>query len=117
MMGEITNPKNEKIPDLDRREIGICVALAVMIFWVGLYPIPFLKVMDGSIDFVTQRVGGTPVIEPAAVAPTPAGLYQFDSLEESPIPSFALATPSPDEPSSARSEEIPAVHPEAPNVH
>ncbi|TAK04524.1 MAG: NADH-quinone oxidoreductase subunit M [Candidatus Manganitrophaceae bacterium] len=116
MMGEITNPKNEKIPDLDRREIGICVALAVMIFWVGVFPMPFLKVMDGSIDFVTQRVGGTVVTEPAAAA-TPAGLFQFDSLEEEiPLPSFIPATPSFDETAPSRSEEIAAAHKEAPNV-
>jgi NADH-quinone oxidoreductase subunit M len=88
MMGPITNPKNEKIPDLDRREIGICVALAVMIFWVGIYPMPFLKVMDGSIDFVTQRVAGTTVTAPAVEA-TPAGLQSFDSLEEEiPLPTM-----------------------------
>ncbi|MBI3802484.1 MAG: NADH-quinone oxidoreductase subunit M [Nitrospirae bacterium] len=108
MMGEITNPKNKTIPDLDAREIGICVALAVMIFWVGIYPMPFLKVMDGSIDFVTQRVGGTiadpiaspaePAAAPAAIA-TPAGLFQFDALDEenplaSPIPAPKETTPS-----------------------
>ncbi len=88
MMGQITNPKNEKIPDLDRREIGICVALAVMIFWVGIYPMPFLKAMDGSIDFVAQRVArAAPVITEPAVEVTPAALQSIDAPEEEiPLP-------------------------------
>ncbi|HZR46636.1 MAG TPA: hypothetical protein VFA47_08035, partial [Candidatus Manganitrophaceae bacterium] len=38
------------------REIGICAALAVMILWVGIYPLPFVKIMDGSIQYVASRV-------------------------------------------------------------
>ncbi|HZR47505.1 MAG TPA: NADH-quinone oxidoreductase subunit M [Candidatus Manganitrophaceae bacterium] len=56
MMGAMTNPKNETLLDLDRREIGICAALAVMILWVGIYPLPFVKIMDGSIQYVASRV-------------------------------------------------------------
>ena len=114
MMGEITNPKNEKIPDLDRREIGICVALAVMIFWVGLFPMPFLKVMEGSVDFVARRVGGTIAAEPAGV-PAPAGLHRFDTLEEAPpLPSFISA---PEETIlSVSPAKTPIPETEAPNV-
>jgi NADH-quinone oxidoreductase subunit M len=109
MMGPITNPKNEKIPDLDRREIGICMALAVMIFWVGIYPMPFLKVMDGSIDFVTRRVAGTTPTEPAA-EPTPAGLQSFDSLEEEiPLPTMFGAD---DDIPAAQAGEIPVTEKE-----
>lgn len=112
IMGEITNPKNETIPDLDRREIGICLALAVMIFWVGIYPTPFLKKMDGSIDYLTQRLGAGAIITAPAVAPTPAALRSPDVAEED-HPFSA----SPDKPASSETEKVPPVRAEAANVH
>ena len=113
MMGEITNPKNKTISDLDPREIGICVALAVMIFWVGLFPMPFLRVMDGSIDFVTQRVGGTIATTPAAIA-TPAGFTQSDSVEEKRSPSSSAA---PSDEAAPSKPALPTTETEAPNAH
>ncbi|HLG22595.1 MAG TPA: NADH-quinone oxidoreductase subunit M, partial [Candidatus Manganitrophaceae bacterium] len=56
MMGNLENPKNRSLPDLDRREIGVCAALAVMILWIGVYPSPFLKIIDGSVEFIASRV-------------------------------------------------------------
>lgn len=56
MMGELNNPKNKKLLDLDRIEIGICTALVVVILWMGIYPFPFLKMMDGSVQFITDRL-------------------------------------------------------------
>jgi len=50
MMGELNNPKNKNLLDLDRIEIGICTALVVVILWMGIYPFPFLKMMDGSVQ-------------------------------------------------------------------
>ena len=56
MMGELNNPKNKNLLDLDRIEIGICTALVVVILWMGIYPFPFLKMMDGSVQFITDRL-------------------------------------------------------------
>lgn len=56
MMGELNNPKNKTLLDLDHIEIGICSALVVVILWMGIYPFPFLKMMDGSVQFITQRL-------------------------------------------------------------
>ncbi|MFQ5588350.1 MAG: NuoM family protein [Nitrospiria bacterium] len=59
MMGELDNPKNKNLVDLDRIEIGICTALVVVILWMGIYPFPFLRMMDGSVTFITDRMGVT----------------------------------------------------------
>ena len=32
----------------------IAVALSVMIFWIGLYPAPFLNMMNGSVQALVQ---------------------------------------------------------------
>jgi NADH-quinone oxidoreductase subunit M len=44
------------IPDLNTREWAIGVALSVMIFWIGLYPSPFLRMVNGSVQAVVDRV-------------------------------------------------------------
>jgi len=55
MQGPLENPKNKVLVDLDRGEIAICVAITTVIFLTGLFPRPFLKRMDASIDFITHR--------------------------------------------------------------
>ena len=60
MMGDCSNTENRRLPDLDLREIGICVALCVAIFWIGLYPASFLKPTDGAVGFIATRTAATP---------------------------------------------------------
>lgn len=55
MYGPLENPKNKALLDLDRRELAICIALTGVIFWMGIFPSPFLKRMEGSIAFLTHR--------------------------------------------------------------
>jgi NADH-quinone oxidoreductase subunit M len=46
--------------DLHPREILIAAALSVMILWIGLYPAPFLRMMNGSVQALVDRLeGGT----------------------------------------------------------
>jgi NADH:ubiquinone oxidoreductase subunit 4 (subunit M) len=42
--------------DLRPREWGIAVALSAMIFWIGLYPAPFLNRINASIQKLTERL-------------------------------------------------------------
>jgi NADH-quinone oxidoreductase subunit M len=44
------------LADLTVREKWIGVALAIMIFWIGLYPAPFLDIMNGSVQAVVERL-------------------------------------------------------------
>ena len=56
----IFGPLSEKVPqalkDLTQREKFIAVALSVMIFWIGLYPSPFLRMINGSVKEVMIRL-------------------------------------------------------------
>ncbi|NGZ60917.1 MAG: hypothetical protein CV081_10510, partial [Nitrospira sp. LK265] len=42
--------------DLQLREMVIAVSLSVMIFWIGLYPSPFLRIMNGSVQALFDRL-------------------------------------------------------------
>jgi NADH-quinone oxidoreductase subunit M len=56
----IFGPLKETIPaalkDLNSREWAIGVALSVMIFWIGIYPSPFLRMINGSVQGVVERL-------------------------------------------------------------
>ncbi len=49
MFGPVTNPENEGLPDLNRREIAVLTPFLVMIVVMGVYPSPFLHRMEASI--------------------------------------------------------------------
>ncbi len=56
----IFGPLKETIPaalkDLNSREWAIGFALSVMIFWIGVYPSPFLRMINGSVQAVVERL-------------------------------------------------------------
>ena len=67
--GEITNDKNKNLTDLNLREQWTLIPLIVMAFWIGLYPKPFFRLMEPTVDRVLQRVAvAMPERETAAEA-------------------------------------------------
>jgi NADH-quinone oxidoreductase subunit M len=56
MFGEVTNPKNEKLADLNLREFCTFAPLLFLAVWIGLYPKPFLDRLETSVDHVMARV-------------------------------------------------------------
>jgi len=50
MFGKITRPENEKLKDLNAREIGILVPMVIVIFLMGIYPKLFFSKMDASVE-------------------------------------------------------------------
>ena len=56
MFGKIENPKNENLPDMSLREFATFAPLIVLAVWMGLYPSPFLRRLDTSVQHVIARV-------------------------------------------------------------
>ncbi len=53
--GEVTNPKNLTLKDMNFREVVYMLPLIVLIFWIGLFPNFFLDKMHTSVDkFISQ---------------------------------------------------------------
>lgn len=56
MLGPVGKAVNDTISDLQVREMVIAVSLSVMILWIGLYPAPFLRIMNGSVQALVDRL-------------------------------------------------------------
>ncbi|MFZ3013058.1 MAG: proton-conducting transporter membrane subunit, partial [Nitrospira sp.] len=56
MLGPLGAAVKGTMNDLQPREKIIAVSLSVMILWIGLYPSPFLRIMNGSIQALVDRV-------------------------------------------------------------
>ena len=59
MFGNIENPKNKSLPDLNMREVATFVPLIILAFWIGLYPAPFLNRLESSVTYVMSHVNST----------------------------------------------------------
>jgi NADH-quinone oxidoreductase subunit M len=49
MFGPLTNPRNKNLRDLSMREILVFVPIVIGIFFMGLYPKPFLNAMEPAV--------------------------------------------------------------------
>ena len=54
--GPLSNPENEGVADLNRRELLYLVPIVILCFWIGLYPKPFFRVMEKPVDYIVQKV-------------------------------------------------------------
>ncbi len=55
MLGEVSE-KNRTLKDLSWREIAIFAPLIVWVFWIGLNPQPYFRVLDRSVAQIVERV-------------------------------------------------------------
>jgi NADH-quinone oxidoreductase subunit M len=75
--GTVTNPKNEKLLDLNAREIATFVPLVALAVLIGLFPQPLFKILDQPVNHLqavidTHRVGYVPpVVNAQQAAPAP----------------------------------------------
>jgi NADH-quinone oxidoreductase subunit M len=55
-LGKITRPALEGLKDLGFREAITLVPLAILVFWIGIYPAPFLDVMHVTVDHLLGQM-------------------------------------------------------------
>ncbi len=70
--GELSNEKNKALPDLNRREQWTIIPLIVIAFWIGLYPKPFFRIMEPTVNRVLERVAVAMPEPGTPTAPAPA---------------------------------------------
>ncbi|BCA55384.1 NADH-quinone oxidoreductase, membrane subunit M [Nitrospira sp. KM1] len=68
VLGPVGRTVKASIEDLHLREVIIAVSLSAMILWIGLYPSPFLRMMNGSVQALVDRVHHGAMVSENAVA-------------------------------------------------
>jgi NADH-quinone oxidoreductase subunit M len=56
ILGPVGKAVKGSIADLHLRELVIAGSLSGMILWIGLYPAPFLRMMNGSVQALVDRL-------------------------------------------------------------
>ena len=63
LFNPLDKTENEHIPDLNRRELAVMIPLVACIVWLGVYPAPVLRRMEGAatrfVTLVNQRRDAT----------------------------------------------------------
>ncbi|GAB4227666.1 MAG: NADH-quinone oxidoreductase subunit M [Deltaproteobacteria bacterium] len=70
MYGKITNDENLRLSDMNGREVAYMLPLLLFVLWIGVYPQPFLRRMDASVNAYVTRFEAK---KQAALAGFPAG--------------------------------------------
>jgi len=76
MFGKLDNPKNQKLMDLNGREIALMLPLIFLIFFMGFYPAPFTRTMAPALDKIIQQTRlSRPVtaVQPQVMPGMPSG--------------------------------------------
>jgi NADH-quinone oxidoreductase subunit M len=68
IFGPLSNPENQRLEDLNRRELTVLVPILLLILYMGVYPQPFLSRMQPAVELTLKRI----LTEPAALAAPPA---------------------------------------------
>ena len=58
--------RTARLPDLNWCEMGTLVPLIVLVFWIGIFPNPFLKPMHASVSHLFAQMDRAPQVMPAA---------------------------------------------------
>ena len=56
IFGKLEKDSLKKIFDLSRREIAVFAPLLILVFWMGIYPVPFLDVLHVSVNHLIEQV-------------------------------------------------------------
>ena len=69
IFGRLEKEDLKNILDLNWREIAVFTPLVIVVLWIGIYPAPFLEVMDASVvNLVEQHRTAMSAFDPVAVA-------------------------------------------------
>ena len=69
--GGTSNPDHSQIKDLGLREILTLTPLLVFVFWIGLHPEPFTRVLDASVKHLLEQTYSVAAHQAAAYAIVP----------------------------------------------
>jgi NADH-quinone oxidoreductase subunit M len=71
LFNPLDKPENTHIPDLNGRELALLVPLIAAIIWLGVYPAPVLRRMEGSAQLLVNRVTGVGTVGSVSMSEAP----------------------------------------------
>jgi NADH-quinone oxidoreductase subunit M len=77
IFGPLNNPENQKLQDLNGRELLILAPMIFLIVYMGVHPQPFLSRMQPAVALNLKRIFTLPV-SPMAAQPDVSGEQQND---------------------------------------
>jgi len=99
MFGPVTNEKNRGLRDLSPREFWTLAPVIALIIWIGVYPNPFLRKLDGSVSALMERVGthqianaptGKTGVTAVPASATPGAAATVTSTSATPVPATGV---------------------------
>jgi NADH-quinone oxidoreductase subunit M len=60
IMGDLTNPANQKLIDLNMREKVALIPICLLILWMGVYPSVFLSRSEHAVREIKTQVTAPP---------------------------------------------------------
>lgn len=84
MFGPVTNKVNEKLQDINAREIGLLIPLVIFMVWIGVRPLDFTKYSEEWVEnFVTVTEGKSiSVLQNSNVDELPTWTATFYKLDQ-----------------------------------
>jgi NADH-quinone oxidoreductase subunit M len=68
VFGRLVREDLKSIPDMNIREIAIFVPLILLTLWMGIYPTPFLEIMDASVaNLINQYQSALTVLDNVSI--------------------------------------------------
>jgi NADH-quinone oxidoreductase subunit M len=55
ILGPLKNPANEKLPDLNARELLLLAPILILIVLMGVYPQPFLRRIEPAVSLTLKK--------------------------------------------------------------
>jgi len=68
IFGPLSNPENQRLEDLNGRELTILAPILLLILYMGVYPQPFLSRMQPAVELTLKRILTAPPALPAPSA-------------------------------------------------
>ncbi len=75
MLGQVTNPKNMGLRDLNLRELAVFLPLIAWAIWIGVYPKPYFDVLEKPVAQIVQRVRPDYYAQPATAYVQPSKFH------------------------------------------